>query len=174
MEREEKEQLIWSYLDGEIEVEKRLKVDSLRASDVDFEEQYQQAHILHKNLMQIPIQKISKNVSKKIESILLQEVAKAKNGLDLRPLWFFGISLLAMGLTFFFLGSESTGSTVAVPRFIKDFTTPALIDAFWTQLTTLKIELSWYYFVIFVLAPCIFLLDKIAQQRFSVRHFVLV
>ncbi len=174
MKREEKEKLIWSYLDGEIVIEERLKVDRLRASNVDFEAQYQEALVVHKNLAHFPIHKISKDFSRKMESVLLQEVSKANRGFDLRPLWFFGISLLAIGFTFFLLGSESSVSTIAVPRFITDFTTPALIDAFWTQLTTLEIDLSWYYFVILLLAPCLFLLDKIAEQRFSVRHFVLV
>ena len=172
MQRVEKEQLIWSYLDDDISIKERLKIDQLRVKNEEFEALYRELADLHEDLRRLPLEEVTVDFKKRLEANILKELALGKKGFSINPLIGFGLSLVLLGFTFSFLGNDASSHVSFLPDLHFDQLQFPIFERILTGLNNIQLDLNWLYFTVFLLAPSLFFWDKFAEGRFSVRQYM--
>ena len=172
MKNETKQRMIWSYLDGSLQAEDRLSLELLKSTDAEFNSMFEELSALHTGLDKLPLEKVSQNFSDNLQKVLMKEVSKQQNGMDFRPLLFFGISLLVMSIAFFlFTGNPST-SLFAYDTYLDGLFDITIYDGLLNLISGIELKIEWYYFVLLFMLPIVFILDSVVESKLLMRHFI--
>ena len=174
MKKMDEQQLIWSYLDNDISIEDKLIVDRMRESDSKFASNFHKAEQLHHSLSKLPLKEVSSEFALNLETTLLNEISSNRRRFNINPLFNFAILLIGLGIGFYFIGSQpTTAMSFNFESGINGLKHPLLTEAL-SAISNFHFELNWTYFVILVIAPFLYMWDKIAEQKFTLRQFVFV
>lgn len=173
MENKNLPDLIWAYLDNDISIEERVRIDKMRLADGAFDAQFREAEHIHLDLGRLPLEQASPEFSSSLESAVLSEFGRNPAGVSITPLVVFGVLLIGLGGVYTFLNPAEFVAIDFIPGVNSDQFDVPLIDALSRSIGDLNMDISWHYFLMLLLIPILALSDRWAQKGFSNRSMLL-